>query len=102
MHFLASTIVSGFSNCIWDKSPSGAVSGWPFLQSLLNTLSPYLLLLFCSPSKKDRSTQTLVFLLELHVVCELYPGYLKLLGEYPLLSECYHVYSFVIGLPHSG
>jgi hypothetical protein len=30
-HFLASTIVSGFDKCIWDKSPSGTVSGWPFL-----------------------------------------------------------------------
>ena len=31
MHFLASTIVSGFSNCIWDESLGGTVSGWPFL-----------------------------------------------------------------------
>ena len=42
-HFLASTIVSGFGDCIWDGSPGGAVSGWPFLQSLLHTLSLYLL-----------------------------------------------------------
>ena len=41
------------------------------------------------PSKKDQSTHTLVFLLkELHVVCELYPGYLELLGWYPLISKC--------------
>ena len=32
MHFLASTIVSGFCNCIWDESPGGTVSGWSFLQ----------------------------------------------------------------------
>ena len=44
MHFLASTIVSGFGNCIWDGSPGGAIFGWPFLQSLLYTLFPYLLL----------------------------------------------------------
>jgi hypothetical protein len=31
-HFLASTIVSGFGVCMWDGSPGGAVSGWPFLQ----------------------------------------------------------------------
>jgi hypothetical protein len=82
MHFLISKIVSGFVVCIWDGSPGGTVSECPFLQSLLNTLSPYLLLLvFCSPSKKDRSTHTLVFLLiELHMVCELYPGYMELLG----------------------
>jgi hypothetical protein len=33
MHLLASTIVSGFGDCVWDGSPGGAVSGWPFLQS---------------------------------------------------------------------
>jgi hypothetical protein len=32
---LASAIVSGFGGCLWDGSPGGAVSGWPFLQSLL-------------------------------------------------------------------
>jgi hypothetical protein len=61
MHFLASTIVSGFGNCIWDGSPGGAIFGWPFLQSLLYTLFPYLLLwVFCSLSKKDQSTHALV------------------------------------------
>jgi hypothetical protein len=46
-------IVSGFTVCIWHGSPGGAVSGWPFLQSLLHTLSLYclyflfLLVLFC-------------------------------------------------------
>ena len=35
-HFLASTIVSGFGNCIWDGSADGAVSGWLFLRSLLH------------------------------------------------------------------
>jgi hypothetical protein len=43
MNFLESTIVSVFGDYIWDESPGGAVSGWPFLQSLLHTLSPYLL-----------------------------------------------------------
>jgi hypothetical protein len=36
-HFLTSTIVSVFGDCIWDESPGGTVSGWPFLQSLLCT-----------------------------------------------------------------
>jgi hypothetical protein len=73
MYLLASTIVSGFGDCIWDGSPRGTVTEWPFLQSLLYTLSAYLLLcVFCFLSKKDRSTLTLVFLLlELHVVYEL-------------------------------
>ena len=42
-HFLASAIVSGFGVCMWDGSPGGAVSGWPFLQSLLYSLSLYFL-----------------------------------------------------------
>jgi hypothetical protein len=29
MHLLASIIVSGFGDYIWDGSPGGAVSGWP-------------------------------------------------------------------------
>jgi hypothetical protein len=49
-HLLASTIVSGLGNCIWDGFPGGAVSVWPFLQSLLHTLSLYLLpWAFCFP-----------------------------------------------------
>ena len=50
---LSSPIVSGFGNCIWDGFPSGAVSGWPFLRSLLHILSLYLFpLAFCSPFPK--------------------------------------------------
>jgi hypothetical protein len=42
-YFLASIIVSRFSVCMWDGSPGVAVSGWPFLQSLLHSLSLYFL-----------------------------------------------------------
>jgi hypothetical protein len=42
MYFLASTIVSGCGDYIWDGSPGGPVFGWPFLQYVLFTLSPYL------------------------------------------------------------
>jgi hypothetical protein len=38
-HFLSSTIVSRFEDCIWAGSPGGAVSV-PFLQSLIHTFSP--------------------------------------------------------------
>jgi len=38
-HFLASAIVSRLGVCMWDGSPGGIVSGWPFLQSLLHSLS---------------------------------------------------------------
>jgi hypothetical protein len=36
---LASAIESGFAGCLWDGSPGEAVSGWSFLQSLLQDLS---------------------------------------------------------------
>jgi hypothetical protein len=42
--FPASTIASGFCGFIWDGSPGGAISGWPFHQSLVHTLSPYFFL----------------------------------------------------------
>jgi hypothetical protein len=32
-HFVASAVESGFGVCVWDGSPGGAVSGWPFLHS---------------------------------------------------------------------
>ena len=37
-YFLASAIVSGFGDCIWDGSSGRAFFGWPFLQTLLHTL----------------------------------------------------------------
>ena len=39
--------MSVFGNCIWDGYPGGAVSGFSFFQSLIHTLSLYLLL--CTP-----------------------------------------------------
>jgi hypothetical protein len=72
-HFLVSTIVSGFSDYIWDGSPGRAASGWPFL-SLCSTLCLHISSreYMVSPNKKDLSIHTLAFLLlELHVVCEL-------------------------------
>ena len=53
------------------------------------------------PSKMDRSIHTMVFLLEFHVVFELYLGYSKLLGFLAndhLSLSAYHLCSFVIGL----
>jgi len=49
-YFLASAIVTRFGGCIWEASPGGAVSGWPFLQSLLHSLSLYFRSwVLCSP-----------------------------------------------------
>jgi hypothetical protein len=42
-HSLAFSIVSQFGVCIWDGPPGGEVSGWPFLQSRVHTLSLYFL-----------------------------------------------------------
>ena len=80
IHFLASTIVSGFGNYICDESPDGTIPGWPFLHSLFYTLASYFLLcVFCAPCKKDQSIHPWIYLLiELHGVCELYPDYLDL------------------------
>jgi hypothetical protein len=37
--FMVSAIVSGFSAYRWDGSSGGMASGWPFLQSLLHSVS---------------------------------------------------------------
>jgi len=58
-HFLASAIVTEFDGYIWDGSPGGTVSGWPFLQSLLCSLSLYFLL--CILFFLLRSTETSTF-----------------------------------------
>jgi hypothetical protein len=102
-YFLASTIVSGSGDCIWDGSLVGVLSGSPFFQFLLYTLSPYFLHeCFVNPSKKDRSIHTLVFLLlELHGFCKLHLGYLEILGYYPCISEyipCVFFCDWVISL----
>ena len=50
------TIVSGFGDYICDGSPGEAVSGWPFLQSMLHTLSPHVFLwVFCSLLLRTKS-----------------------------------------------
>ena len=72
-HLLASTVVSGFGDCIWDGCwERQYLNGLSFnLCSTLCLCNPsygY----FVPPSKKGQSIHTLVLLLlELHVVCEL-------------------------------
>jgi hypothetical protein len=88
-NLLASTIVPGFGNCIWDGSPGGTVTGWhsfSFCSKICLCISSHGY--FDPPSKKDQSIHTLVFLLlEFPVVCELYLGYSELQGL-SLISEC--------------
>jgi len=59
-HFLVS--VTGFDGCIWDGSPGGAVSGWPFHQSLLHICPCIYSCEHFPPSKKDWNIHILVFL----------------------------------------
>jgi len=78
MHFLASAILSGFGGCmymnwiprwgrLWMAIPSVSAPNFVSISPPRNILVPL--------SKKDWSIQTLVILLlELHVVCGLYPG----------------------------
>ena len=72
-HLLASTVVSGFGDCIWDGCQERQhLNGLSFnlcsTLCLCNTSYGY----FVPPSKKGQSIHTLVLLLlELHVVCEL-------------------------------
>jgi hypothetical protein len=78
---LASTIVSGFGDCIWmDPQVGQSLGGHSFILCSTSCLCKSFHGYFISPSKKYRSSPTLVFLLlEFHVVCELYPGYSELL-----------------------
>jgi hypothetical protein len=103
MHFLASTMVSGFGDCIWDGSPGGTVSGWPFLQSLLYTLSLYLLLcVFCSPSKTEAPTLWssffLSFMWSVNCILVIWSFWVNLYFS----VSAYHVCSLAIGLPQLG
>jgi hypothetical protein len=78
-HLLASTIVSGFSDCIWDGFTSWAISVWPSVpgphfvcvSSSMGILFPFL-------RSTKLSTLWSSFCLSLN--CELYLVYSKLLG----------------------
>ena len=74
-HLLASAIVSEFGGSLWlDPQVGQFLDGHSFRLSselcLCNSFHGY----FLPPSKKDQSIHTLVFLLELHVACELHLG----------------------------
>jgi hypothetical protein len=58
-HFPTSTIASGFGDCMWDGSSCGAVSRWPFLQSLLHTVSKYSTVNILFPFLRRNYTPTL-------------------------------------------
>ena len=81
-HFLSPTMVSGLVT-VYGMNPQVGQPLDGLSISLCSILCPHICSreYFVPLSKKDQSTHTLVFLLlELHVVCELYLGYSKLLG----------------------
>jgi hypothetical protein len=96
--FLSSTIVSAFS--IWDGSPVGAVSGRPFLQFLLYTFSPMRILfpyLRRTEAPTFWSSFFLSFMWSVNCILVIPSFWVNI----HLWVSAYHVYSFVIGLPHS-
>jgi hypothetical protein len=105
-HLLASTIVSGFGDCLWDGSLGGIVAEWSFLQSLLYNLSLKLLpwafppILRMTEVSTRWSSSFLSFIC--YVNCILGIGTLNFCANIHLSVSAYHVCSFVIGLPHSG
>ena len=71
-----------------DPKVGQSLDGHSFsLCSTLCLCNPSMGILF--PLLRRIEVSTLAFLLtEFHVVCELYRGYSKLLGYYPLINEC--------------
>jgi len=98
MHFLASAIVTGFG--IWYESPCGAVSGWPFPQSLLHTLFLYFLLwvfLFPLLRRTEASTLWPSFFLSFMWSVNCILGNLGFWVNIHLPVSAYHVYMFFCG-----
>jgi hypothetical protein len=101
-HLLASTIVSGFGNCIWDGSPCGTVTGWPFLQFLLQILCLYHLPLIPFLRRTKVSTLWSSFFLSFRWSVNCILGILHFWANIHLSVSAYHVCSFVIRSLHSG
>ena len=104
-HLLASTTMSEFGNCIWDGSPDGAVTGWPFLQSLLHSLSLYLFpwgILFHLLRKTKVCTLWSFFFLSFMWSANYILCILNFWANIHLSVSAYYLCSFVIGLLHSG
>jgi hypothetical protein len=103
-HFLASTVVSRFGNCIWDESPGGQ-----FLDGLFFSLCSTIYLYICSceyfvfllrrtEAPTLRSSFFLSFMWSVNCIL----GIWSFGANIHLSVSAYHVCSFVIGLPHSG
>ena len=103
MHFLASTIMSGFGNCIWDESPVRTVPGWPFLH-LCSAL--YLHICSCEYFFFLRRTKapTLRSSFLLSVIWSV--NHILVIWSFWAINHlsvnAYHMISFAIGLPHLG
>ena len=101
---LAYAILSGFGGCLCDASPSGAVSGWSFLFSQLQTVSvtPSMGILFPIIRTNEVSTLWSSFISSFMRFANCILGILSFWVNIHLSVSAYLMTSFVIGLSHSG
>jgi hypothetical protein len=98
MCFLTSTIVSGFGDCIWNMSPGRIVSGWPFLQSLLHTVSVFAPMSILVPllRRTDAPTPWTSFFLSFVWSVNCILGILRFYDNIHLSVSAYCVCSFLL------
>jgi hypothetical protein len=104
-HLLASTIVSGLGDCIWDRTPGAAVSGWPFPSVSAPhfvSISPFMDILFLILRRTKVSTLWSSFFLSFIWFVNCMLGILSFWANIHLSESSYHICSFAVGLPHSG
>ena len=98
-HFLASTIVSGFSDCIWDESPGGlSFSLCSTLYLHICSCENVVLLLRRTKVSTLWSSFFLSFMFSVNCILVIWSFWASI----HLPVSAYHVFSFVFGLPHSG
>jgi hypothetical protein len=96
---VVAAILSRFGDYVWNASQCGAVSGWPFLQSL----SPPMGILFSLLRRNKGTTVWSSFFLNFMWSVNCILGILSFCANNIHLSvSANHVCSFVIRLPHSG
>jgi hypothetical protein len=92
MHFLAPTTVFESGDHRWDGSSGGAVFGWPFLQTMLHTLTLYLLLwVFCFPFLEGLKHPYFAFAVSAYHVCSFVTGLTHSEWYFLVLSICLRI-----------
>jgi hypothetical protein len=104
-HLSASTIVSGFDDCIWDRFPrwSSFCMAFPSVSAPnFVSVSPPMGIFFPLLRRTNVSTRWSSFFLSFMWSVKCILGILSFWANIQLSVSEYHVCSFVIGLPHSG